>query len=81
MNARPTLAHRPLAATLAAVVAAAVLSLATITAVAGLFARDGAPLADAVAAEQACAHYAFVSERERCMQASAAARVPRLATR
>lgn len=82
MNARPALAHRPLAVTLVVAVASAALSLGTLTAVAGLFTRDGAPWSAAVAAEQACAHYAFASERERCTQASSAAsRLPRLAQR
>ena len=77
MKATPVLAPRPLAATLAASALAALLSFGTLGAVAGMFASHGMPLAEAAAAGQACVHYAFASERERCAQALLAA--PRLA--
>jgi len=73
----PVLAPRPLAATLAAAALATLVSFGTLGAVAGLFASYGMPLAEAAAAGQACVHYAFASERERCAQALIAA--PRLA--
>jgi len=51
------------AAAVAAVIAAGLLSAVTV-----MFQSSGAPFADAVAAERACADRTYVSERERCMR-------------
>jgi len=67
MNAKPTLA-RPRVVTTVAAALSTVIAIGLLTAVAGLFQRDGAPFEQVVIAERACANYAFVSERETCVR-------------
>lgn len=64
-------ARRPLVAT-AAAFAATIVALGIFSAVATLFQSRGAPLQALAAAERACAHERFVSDREACMQRWAA---------
>ena len=68
MNAKPTLARPRVVTTVAAAALSTVIAIGLLTAVAGLFQRDGAPFEQVVIAERACANYAFVSERETCVR-------------
>ena len=52
---------------------AVLIAIGLLTGVAALFLRDGFPFEQALVAERACSGYAFVSEREACMRAFAAA--------
>jgi hypothetical protein len=61
----------PLATTGAAMVAA-IFAISLLTVVAFLFQREGAPMAQIVAIEQACAQHAYVSELETCVRQRAA---------
>ena len=82
MNAKPTLAHPRVGTTIVAAALSALIAIGLLSAVAGLFLRDGAPLAQIVIAEHACADYAFVSEREACMRLFlATSHVQRVASR
>jgi hypothetical protein len=82
LNAKPILTRPHVAATIVAAVLSAFIAIGFLCAVAGLFQRDGTPLAQIVIAERACADYAFVSERETCMRLFlAASRVQRVASR
>jgi hypothetical protein len=82
MSARPTLAHPGVVTTVAAAALATVIAIGLLTAVAGLFQRDGAPFGQVVIAERACANYAFVSEREACVRLFlAVSRVQNVASR
>jgi hypothetical protein len=82
MNAKPTLARPHVAATLVAAALSTLIAIGILTAVTGLFQRDGAPFEQVVIAEHACANYAFVSERETCVRSFlAAARVQGVASR
>ncbi len=59
---------RPRAAYVVAIAAvAAIIALTVLSTVVAHFERDGKPLAHLVAAERACAQFAYVSERELCM--------------
>ena len=68
MNAKPTLSRPHVVTTIAAAALSALLAGGLLTAVTGLFLRDGTPFEQVVAAEQACKNYAFVSERETCVR-------------
>ena len=82
MNAKPVLARPHVATTIVAAALSAFIAIGLLSAVAGLFQRDGTPLAQIVIAEHACADYAFVSERETCMRLFlAASRIQRVASR
>jgi hypothetical protein len=82
MNAKPTLARPHIAATLVAAALSAFVAIGLLTAVSGLFHRDGAPFEQVAIAEHACANYAFVSERETCVRLyRAASRVRHVASR
>jgi len=82
MNAKPAFARRPAAVPVAAAVLAALIGLGTLSAVTGMFQREGAPFEQLVVAEQACADRTFVSEREACVRLFIAAmRVQNLASR
>ena len=82
MNAKPVLTHPHVGTAIVAAALSALIALALLSAVAGLFQREGTPLAQVVIAEHACADYAFVSERETCMRLFlAASRVQRVASR
>ncbi len=65
-----------------AAVLSAFIAIGLLTAVTGLFQRDGAPFEQVVSAEHACANYAFVSERETCVRPYlATSRVQNVASR
>ena len=82
MNAKPTLARPNVGTTILAAALSVLIAIGLLTAVAGLFLRDGAPLEQVVIAERACADHAFVSERETCIGLFlAASRVRNLASR
>ena len=49
--------------------AAAFVAVGLLSAVAVSFQRSGAPFEQVAAAERACKHYRYVSERETCMNA------------
>ena len=68
MNAKPTLASPHVVTTIIAAALATLIAIGLLTAVTGLFQRDGAPFEQLVIAEHACANYAFVSERETCVR-------------
>ena len=68
MNVKPKLARRHVGTTLVAVALSTLIAIGLLTAVTGLFQRDGAPFEQVVIAEHACANYAFVSERETCVR-------------
>jgi hypothetical protein len=79
MNARPVLARPHVVTTVVAAALSTLIAIGLLTAVTGLFQRDGAPLEQVVIAEHACTNYAFVSERESCVLA--ASRVRTVASR
>jgi hypothetical protein len=82
MNAKPVLARPHILTTIAGAALAAVIAIGLLSAVAGLFQRDGAPFEQVVVAEHACANHAFVSEREACVRSFlAASRVRNVASR
>jgi hypothetical protein len=66
MNAKPTFARPHVVTTLVAAALSAFIAVGLLTAVVGLFERDGTPFEQGVIAEHACPNYAFVSEREAC---------------
>jgi len=68
MNATLKLPRRhPITSALAAVLSV-VIALVLLGSVTELFQRDGTPFEQLVAAEHACANYAYVSEREACVR-------------
>ena len=67
MSAKPA-PSRPHVVTTIAAALSAVIAIGLLTAVTGLFQRDGAPFGQVVIAEHACAHHAFISEREACVR-------------
>ena len=82
MNAKPTLARPNVGTTILVAALSVLIAIGLLTAVAGLFLRDGAPLEQVVIAERACSDHAFVSERETCVGLFlAASRVRNLASR
>ncbi len=65
-----------------AVALSALIAIGLLSAVAGLFLRDGTPYEQVAIAERACANHAFVSDREACARAFLGdANVSRVATR
>ena len=58
---------------LVALTLAALLAIGLLDGVAALFLHDGTPFEQALIAERACSEYKFVSDREACMRAFAAA--------
>jgi hypothetical protein len=68
MNAKPSLPRPHTVTTVVAATLSALIAIGLLTAVAGLFERNGAPLEQVVIAEQACANHAFVSERDACVR-------------
>ena len=81
MNAKPTLARPYVAATMGAAALSILIAIGLLTAVTGLFQRDGAPFEQVVIAEHACANHAFISEREACVRLYlAASRVQNVAS-
>lgn len=59
--------------TFAAAALATLIAVSLLASVAHLFQRDGKPLARLAAAERACAHYPYQSERQVCMNQRLAA--------
>ena len=68
MNKSTYLQTRSLSVTIFAA-ASAFVAVGLLSAVAVSFQRSGAPLEQVAAAERACNHYEYVSEREACMHA------------
>lgn len=66
MNAEPVLSHANAFTTIAAAALSALIAIGLLTAVTSVFQREGTPFEQVVAAEHACASFAFVSERETC---------------
>jgi hypothetical protein len=66
-KAIPAYATRNAISTFAAAALATLIAVSILAAVAYLFQRDGKPLARVAAAERACAHYSYLSERQACM--------------
>ena len=82
MNTKPTLPRPHIVTSITAAVLSAFIAIGLLTAVTGLFQRDGAPFEQVVIAEHACASYAFVSERETCVRLYlATSRVQNVASR
>jgi hypothetical protein len=68
MNAKSTLTRRHVVTTAVAAALSALIAIGLLTAVTDLFQRDGVPFEQVVIAEDACANYAFVSERATCVR-------------
>ncbi len=68
MNAKPALARPHVVTTIIAAALSVLIAIGLLTAVTGLFQRDGAPFEQVVIAEHACTNCAFVSERETCVR-------------
>ncbi|MGA2552359.1 MAG: hypothetical protein ABSF50_19610 [Burkholderiaceae bacterium] len=82
MNDKPILPRPHAGTTVAAAALSSFIAIGLLTAVVGLFERDGTPFEQVVVAEHACASYEFVSERAACTQLFlAAARVRNVASR
>jgi hypothetical protein len=82
MNVKPTLARPHVVTTIVAAALSTLIAIGLLSAISGLFQRDGSPFEQVVIAEHACANYAFVSERETCVQLYlAASRVQNVASR
>ena len=76
MSAKPTLARPYVVATMVAAALSILIAIGLLTAVTGLFQRDGAPFEQVVIAEHACAGKAFVSERKTCVRSPLANQCP-----
>ena len=76
MNAKPVLARPHILTTIAGAALAAVIAIGLLSAVAGLFQRDGAPFEQVVVAEHACAE-SCVRLRARGVRAIVPRRIPR----
>jgi hypothetical protein len=82
MNAKPVLARPHFVTTIVAAALSTLIAIGLLSAISGLFQRDGAPFEQVVIAEHACTDYAFVSEREACVRLFlAASRVRNVASR
>jgi hypothetical protein len=82
MNAKPVLTHPHVVRTIVVAALSALIAIGLLSAVTGLFQRDGAPFEQVVIAERACSNHTFVSEREACVQLFlAASHVRNLASR
>jgi hypothetical protein len=68
MNAEPNVASQKPIFIVGAAAFAAVIALSILWAVVALFQSRGAPMERLAAAERACTHHAYQSEREACMQ-------------
>jgi hypothetical protein len=67
MNAKRSFVTSHYSITIAAAALSTIITLGQFTALASLFDGDGTPFERALAAEHACAHYAFISERVACV--------------
>jgi hypothetical protein len=82
MNVKPTLPRPGVVTTLVTVALSTLIAIGLLTAVTGLFQRDGTPFEQVAIAEHACANSAFISEREACVRLYlAASRVQNVASR
>ena len=82
MSAKPVLAHPHVVATIVAATLSIIVAIGLLSAITGLFQRNGTPFEQIVIAEHACANHAFVSERETCVRLFlAASRVRNVASR
>lgn len=68
MNAKPSLPQSSPLVTISIAALAAFVAVAIVSGIAFVFQRDGAPLQQLLAAERACVHHRFVSEREGCVR-------------
>lgn len=73
MKSTPTATAKEAISTFAAAALASFIAMAVLSSVAFLFLREGKPLQRLAAAERACAHYSYLSERKVCMNAWLAA--------
>ena len=69
MNPQFIVTRHHIVTMIVAVVLSALIATGLLSAVAGLFLRDGTPFEQVVVAERACANYAYMSEREVCARA------------
>lgn len=76
MKSTPTLTIKEAISTFAAAALASCIAVALLSTVAFLLQRDGKPLGQLAAAERACAHHNYQSERRVCMHAWLAASRP-----
>ena len=82
MNAKPTLARPHVAASMVAAALSILIAIWLLTAVTGLFQRDGAPFEQLVIAEHAApARCSFPSVRPACVHSFATSRVQNVARR
>ena len=82
MRARPMIARPRVVRTIIAAGLAVLITTSLFAAITSMFQREGAPFEQVVAAERACANYAFISERETCVRLDlAASRVHNIASR
>ena len=82
MNAKPVLARPHVVTTIFAAALSTLIAIGLLSAISGLFQRDGTPFEQMAIAEHACTNYAFVSEREACVRLFlAASRVRNVASR
>jgi hypothetical protein len=82
MNAKSALAQPHVGTKLVAAALSALIGISLLSAVTGLFQRNGTPFDQVVAAERACADRAYVSEIETCVRSNlAASRLQRIAGR
>jgi hypothetical protein len=68
MKAKPGVAHPNVVTTIVVAALSALIGIGLLSAVTGLFQRDGTPFEHVVIAEHDCTNYAFVSEREACVR-------------
>ena len=73
MKAEPTLTAKDALLTFGTAALAAIIGVTIFSTIAYLFQRDGRPFERLVAAERACAHLNYQSERQACMNAQLAA--------
>lgn len=76
MKSTPTLAINEVFSTFAAAALASCIAVSLLSTVAFLFQRDGKPLGQLAAAERACAHHSYQSERRVCVNEWLAAARP-----
>lgn len=73
MKSAPTVTAKEAISTFVTAALASFIAMAILSGVAFVFLREGKPLQRLAAAERACAHYSYLSERKVCMNAWLAA--------
>lgn len=73
MKSTPTVTAKEAISTFATAALASFIAMGILSGVAFLFLREGKPFQRLAAAERACAHYSYLSERKVCMDAWLAA--------